>query len=181
MKKTIIMIACVAMILSSCGTSAGEGAFAGAAMGGMMGSAIGGITGGWRGRDMGTLIGAASGAALGAAAGAAADDSEARAVRRHRSGTSSRNTYEQYESDRDQGYYVGTDKYSRVRERIRQGKTRPRSNYPTGNSQQGYHYAPANRATSSTSSSNPGFHFEAIPDSSGFKKEGGYDDRIDMD
>lgn len=174
------MVACVATILASCSTNAGAGAYAGASMGGMLGSAIGGITGGWRGSNIGTLVGAATGAALGAAAGAADDDDrEARVAERRRA----RNAYERVESDRDQGYYVGTDRYSGVRERILRGERKSRRNRTTGSTNHSYQYAPAQTesASPSTSTSGQGFHFEKVQDPSGFKKEGGYDDKIDMD
>ena len=60
MKRTIVYIACAALLLTGCGTYTGSGAFTGAHFGSILGSAIGGISGGHRGSDVGTIIGMAS-------------------------------------------------------------------------------------------------------------------------
>ncbi|MCR5130189.1 MAG: hypothetical protein K6C10_01840 [Prevotella sp.] len=80
MKKTVVIIAASALLVSSCGTYQGSGTYIGAQFGTILGSAIGGISGGPRGSDIGTIVGMASGAVLGGAIGAAKDRQDAQEV-----------------------------------------------------------------------------------------------------
>lgn len=73
MRKSFIVVACVSLLLSGCGTFAGTGAMSGASLGSILGSAVGGLGGGYRGSNVGTVVGMAAGAAIGGAIGAAAD------------------------------------------------------------------------------------------------------------
>lgn len=77
MKKTVTVLICAALFVSSCTTNTGQGAAMGAHFGSILGSAIGGITGGWRGSDIGTIVGMAGGAVVGAAVGSAVDQKQA--------------------------------------------------------------------------------------------------------
>lgn len=98
MKKTLILLAAGAIMLSSCSTT-GSTAFSGAMFGSMIGSAFGGIAGGPRGSNIGTLIGAASGAVAGAAVGAAAERNERTyQVQRALAADESKGDYEGYAS-----------------------------------------------------------------------------------
>jgi hypothetical protein len=74
MKKSIVLLASLLVVLSSCGSYEASGAYTGATFGSMIGSAVGGITGGWRGSQWGELAGMAGGAVVGAAIGKAADN-----------------------------------------------------------------------------------------------------------
>ncbi len=78
MKKTFVLFACAAVLLSGCTTNTGTGAFLGGAAGAILGSAIGGVAAGPYGRDLGTAIGMAGGAAVGAAIGASQDATDAK-------------------------------------------------------------------------------------------------------
>ena len=83
MKKSVIIIAASALLISSCGTYTGSGAYAGSTLGSILGSAIGGISGGPRGSDIGTIVGMVGGAVVGGAIGAAADERERQDVHDH--------------------------------------------------------------------------------------------------
>ncbi len=104
MNKSVILLSCAALLVTSCGTYAGAGAYMGSGIGAVLGSAIGGITNGPRGSDVGTLVGMASGAIVGAAVGAEADKAQqekaqAQAAARYK--TRSANTQQTYD---DSGY-----------------------------------------------------------------------------
>ncbi len=76
MKKSLVLLVCSILLLSSCGTYTGSGAYVGGSFGSILGSAIGGLAGGPRGSDLGTIIGMAGGAAVGAAVGSQADQQQ---------------------------------------------------------------------------------------------------------
>lgn len=73
MKKTFVYTACLALLVSSCGTYEGVGAYTGAQFGSVLGSAVGAISDGHKGSAVGTIVGMAGGAIAGGAIGAAKD------------------------------------------------------------------------------------------------------------
>lgn len=89
MKKSIILMTCGLLLLSSCNTYTGSGAYSGGMLGSILGSAIGGISGGARGSDLGTIVGMAGGAIIGGAIGQAQDQARQRDI-------------DQYEHDREE-------------------------------------------------------------------------------
>lgn len=81
MKKTIVILLCATLIVSSCGPNETMGAYTGSMFGDMLGSAIGGIVGGRHGHEVGSLIGTIGGAAAGAAIGVSHDRAQEQRAR----------------------------------------------------------------------------------------------------
>lgn len=103
MKKSVIIVACGVLMLSSCGSTASNGAVTGAMLGGWFGSAIGGIFGGHYGHDVGTVFGMATGAAIGAANGARVEERDAQRIEEYHRHMKKRGN-ERYGSD-DSGFH----------------------------------------------------------------------------
>lgn len=108
MKKSLVLLVCSVLLLSSCGTYTGSGAYVGGSLGSILGSAIGGLAGGPRGSDIGTIIGMAGGAVVGASVGSQADQQaeQSRQERRERIYQSQSNSrYDSNSRYQSQGHY----------------------------------------------------------------------------
>lgn len=112
MRRSLIIVAASALLVSSCNTYTGAGAYTGSSLGGILGSAIGGIAGGPRGDDIGTLIGMASGAMVGAAVGAQADKKQ----------------------QEEMAWYRGQRSESSYRQRVQSAEPSRRGNTPSARS-----------------------------------------------